>query len=80
MGKGGTAGLATLQIVRQQKASSKILGKTLLKSAVKKIPIIGAIAGIGFGIGRLMSGDISGANMEVASGNAASWVLVQVQV
>ena len=55
-----------------KKAGSKILGKTLLKSAVKKIPIIGAIAGIGFGIGRLMSGDISGAAMEVASGAAST--------
>jgi hypothetical protein len=55
-----------------KKAGSKILGKTLLKSAIKKIPIIGAIAGIGFGIGRLMSGDISGAAMEVASGAAST--------
>jgi hypothetical protein len=55
-----------------KKATSKILGKSLLKSAVKKIPIIGAIAGIGFGIGRLMSGDISGAAMEVASGAAST--------
>lgn len=72
MGKGGTAAAGAAGSQATKKASSKILGKTLLKSAVKKIPIIGAIAGIGFGIGRLMSGDISGAAMEVASGAAGS--------
>jgi hypothetical protein len=55
-----------------KKAGTKVLGKTLLKSAIKKIPIIGAIAGIGFGIGRLMSGDVSGAALEVASGAAST--------
>ena len=72
MGKGGTAAAGAAGGQATKKASSKILGKTLLKSAVKKIPIIGAIAGIGFGIGRLMSGDISGAAMEVASGAAST--------
>jgi len=72
MGKGGKAAAGAAGSQATKKASSKILGKTLLKSAVKKIPIIGAIAGIGFGIGRLMSGDISGAAMEVASGAAGS--------
>ena len=72
MGKGGTAAAGAAGSQATKKASSKILGKTLLKSAVKKIPIIGAIAGIGFGIGRLMSGDISGAAMEVASGAAST--------
>ena len=72
MGKGGTAAAGAAGSQATKKASSKILGKTLLKSAVKKIPIIGAIAGIGFGIGRLMSGDISGAAMEVASGAAGT--------
>ena len=55
-----------------KKAGTKVLGKTLLKSAIKKIPIIGAIAGIGFGIGRLMSGDVQGAALEVASGAAST--------
>ena len=53
-------------------AGKKVLGKTLLKSAIKKIPVIGAIAGIGFGLGRLMSGDVTGAAMEVASGAAST--------
>ena len=72
MGKGGTAAAGAAGSQATKKASSKILGKTLLKSAVKKIPIIGAIAGIGFGIGRLMSGDAKGAAMEVASGAAST--------
>ena len=53
-------------------AGKKVLGKTLLKSAIKKIPVIGAIAGIGFGIGRLMSGDVTGAALEVGSGLAST--------
>ena len=72
MGKGGTTAAGAAGSQATKKASSKILGKTLLKSAVKKIPIIGAIAGIGFGIGRLMSGDAKGAAMEVASGAAST--------
>ena len=67
-----TAGTTVAANQATKKATSKVLGKTLLKSAIKKIPIIGAIAGIGFGIGRLMSGDISGAAMEVASGAAST--------
>jgi len=55
-----------------KKAGGKILGKTLFKSAIKKIPIIGAIAGIGFGLGRLMSGDVKGAALEVGSGLAST--------
>ena len=53
-------------------AGKKVLGKTLLKSAIKKIPVIGAIAGIGFGLGRLMSGDVTGAALEVGSGLAST--------
>jgi hypothetical protein len=68
----GKKGADTAAKTATKKTTSKVLGKTLLKSAIKKIPIIGAIAGIGFGIGRLMSGDISGAAMEVASGAAST--------
>ena len=50
------------------KGGAKTLGKTLLK----KIPLISILAGIGFGIGRLMDGDPLGAGLEVASGVAGS--------
>jgi hypothetical protein len=57
-------------------ALSKVVGKTagkgLAKTALKKVPIIGALAGIGFGISRAMSGDFVGAGMEVASGLAST--------
>ena len=49
------------------KAGTKALGKSLLK----KIPVIGLIAGLGFGIQRAMSGDFKGAALEVASGAAS---------
>jgi len=52
-------------------AVSKSLGKSTFKSALKKIPIFGALAGIGFGIGRLLDGDVLGAAGEVASGVAS---------
>ena len=49
------------------KAGTKALGKSLLK----KIPVIGLIAGLGFGVQRAMSGDFKGAALEVASGAAS---------
>jgi len=43
---------------------AKVAGKSFLK----KLPLIGLVAGIGFGIARAMEGDWKGAGMEVASG------------
>lgn len=54
------------------KAGAKAVGKTVLKSALKKIPIIGAIAGLGFAASRAMSGDWTGAAMEAGSGLAGT--------
>lgn len=54
------------------KTAAKVGGKALLKSAVKKIPIIGALAGIGFALQRAASGDFTGAALEVASGAAGT--------
>ncbi len=55
-----------------QKKMPKTLGKTLGKDSekilFKKIPIIGAIAGLGFGISRFLDGDIYGGLLEIASG------------
>ena len=48
------------------------VGKALGKSLLKKIPLVGLIAGLGFGVSRLMSGDWAGALGEVASGAAST--------
>ena len=47
-------------------------GKALGKSVLKKIPGLGILAGLGFGIQRLLSGDGLGALGEVASGLAGT--------
>lgn len=49
---------------------AKVAGKFGAKSLIKKIPLIGALAGLGFGASRAMDGDWTGAGMEVASGVA----------
>jgi hypothetical protein len=54
------------------KAGSKGIAKTLGKSILKKVPFIGAAAGIGFGINRAMHGDYKGAAAEVGSGLAST--------
>jgi len=51
-----------------EKGIAKELAKAGGKSLLKKIPIAGLIAGIGFGISRAMDGDLEGAGLEVASG------------
>lgn len=53
------------------KGTAKFAGKAGAKSLLKKIPIIGLLAGLGFAAGRLMDGDFLGAGMEVASGAAS---------
>ncbi len=53
------------------KNTAKFAGKAGAKSLLKKIPIIGLLAGLGFAAGRLMDGDFLGAGMEVASGAAS---------
>lgn len=50
---------------------TKVVGKTVGKSLLKKIPLLGAVAGLGFGWDRLKDGDILGAVGEVASGVAS---------
>lgn len=54
------------------KAASKGLGKTVFKSLIKKIPIIGAVASLGLASSRAMSGDLTGAVMEAGSGLAGT--------
>ena len=52
-------------------AATRMGGKALFKSAMTKIPFLGALAGIGYGIGKLAKGDFTGAALEVASGAAS---------
>jgi len=54
------------------KAVAKIGAKAVGKSLLKKIPIIGAVAGLGFGAMRALQGDFAGAAGEVASGVAST--------
>ena len=63
--KGGKPGKET---GKAGKAVAKGIGKSLLK----KIPIVGAVAGLAYGASRAMSGDFAGAGMEVASGLAGT--------
>lgn len=69
-GAAGAASKSAAGVVA--KNASKVAGKSLLKSAVKKIPIIGALAGLGFAASRAMSGDWTGAALEAGSGIAGS--------
>lgn len=55
-----------------KKGGAKMLTKEALKSGIKKIPIIGALAGLGFAAKRAMSGDVVGAGLELASGAAGT--------
>lgn len=76
-GPGKLAGIGTKLAGVKAKAGTKLagisakFGKGALKSGLKKVPVLGALAGIGFGIQRAMSGDYLGAALEVASGAAS---------
>ena len=67
--KKGAVGL-TGAVVKKgaSKGIGKLVGKAGLKSIIKKVPILGLLAGIGFAAHRIMKGDIIGAGLEVASG------------
>jgi hypothetical protein len=54
------------------KGVAKVGAKAIGKSLLKKIPVVGLLAGVGFGLSRLMKGDYSGAAMELASGAAGT--------
>ena len=54
------------------KAAGKVATKAAGRSLLKKIPLVGAVAGLAFGVGRLFSGDWKGAAAEVASGVAST--------
>ena len=54
------------------KGVAKVGAKAIGKSLLKKIPVVGLLAGVGFGLSRLMDGDYAGAAMELASGAAGT--------
>jgi hypothetical protein len=45
-----------------------LVAKAVAKTAIKSIPLVGAVAGGLFAIGRLLQGDVVGAGLEAASG------------
>ena len=69
-----TAGQAAMKTGGKNvaKIAGKTATKSIGKSIVKKIPIIGALAGLGFAISRAASGDWVGAAGELASGVAST--------
>jgi len=54
------------------KSLGGLAGKAIGKSILKKIPIVGLLAGLGFAAYRAAKGDWAGAGMEVASGAAST--------
>ena len=61
--------IITKQVVKQ---GTKTAGKSVAKGLVKKIPIIGALFGVGFAIDRALDGDFLGAGGELLSGLAST--------
>ena len=53
------------------KTAAKVGGKTVGKSLLKKIPVVGALAGLAFALSRGLDGDMSGAGLELLSGIAS---------
>lgn len=50
------------------KVAKPLVAKSLAKTGLKSIPLVGAVAGGLFAIGRLLQGDVVGAGLEAASG------------
>jgi len=70
--KAGTASIAKTGGKSVAKQAGKLGAKALGKSILKKIPGVGLLAGIGFGLQRALSGDLAGAALELASGAAST--------
>jgi hypothetical protein len=50
--------------------AAPIIAKGLGKTVLKSIPIVGAVAGVGFAVDRLLHGDVVGAGLDAVSGLA----------
>lgn len=57
-----------------------LITKSLAKTGLKSIPIIGAVAGLGFALGRLLKGDFIGAGLDTVSGLAGPLTAVPTLV
>lgn len=70
----GTVSLASgaMGAMTNSAKTASSMTKGLGKSVLKKIPGVSIAAGLGFGAGRLLSGDFTGAAMEVGSGLAGT--------
>jgi len=75
VGMGGTAAVSTATKAAGKtaaKTAGKAAAKGAGKSLLKKVPVLGALAGIGFAIQRASEGDWTGAGLEAASGLAST--------
>jgi len=74
---GTRAATKTASTKAGQKAATSVLGRIGMKGGAgaiaKKIPLLGAAVGLGFGVKRLLEGDAAGAGLEVASGVASTF-------
>lgn len=66
--RGKMLGKVGLDVI--QKIAGPIIAKGIGKTVLKSIPIVGAVAGAGFALSRLIQGDVVGAGLELASGLA----------
>jgi hypothetical protein len=51
-----------------RRAAGPIIAKGLGSTALKSIPLVGAVAGVGFAVDRLTKGDVLGAGLDLMSG------------
>ena len=70
--KAAERGVAKEAVKVEEKAVEKVASKSLGKSLLKKLPVIGLVAGGLFAAQRALSGDYAGASMELASGAAST--------
>lgn len=63
-----------------RKIAGPLIGRTLGRTALKSIPIVGALAGGAFAISRLLQGDTVGAGIEASSGLAGPLTAVPAMV
>lgn len=76
IGRGLSAGASKAAVGKDamkstvRKLAGPLVSKALGSTALKSIPIIGAVAGLGFAAARLVDGDVVGAGLDAASGLA----------
>lgn len=80
LGKTITKDVGKTALKTVSKTAIKDIGKNVLKDAgkslLKKIPGVSFLVGLGFGIKRVLGGDLLGGLLEIASGIAGSFPLV----